>query len=189
MARESLIKKSKRKPKFSVQAHNRCKRCGRPRAFMRKFGLCRVCFRQMALNGEIPGVRGANMSAAEASGSPSASPMRSPEQLAGMADYHRARRGFANDTELAEVLGVHRTRLAEWKRGTVAPNTENARVLSHLSVVVRELEEFLDPEVISDWLSTEQITLGGHTPAEALRKGRLAEVLFAANATEHGAYV
>ena len=60
MARKSLIEKSKRKPKFSVRAHNRCNRCGRPRAFMRKFGLCRVCFRQMALNGEIPGVRKAS---------------------------------------------------------------------------------------------------------------------------------
>ena len=57
MARKALIEKSKRKPKFAVRAHNRCNRCGRPRAFMRKFGLCRICFRQMALNGEIPGVR------------------------------------------------------------------------------------------------------------------------------------
>ena len=60
MAKKALIEKSKRKPKFSVRAHNRCNRCGRPRAFMRKFGLCRICFRQMALNGEIPGVRKAS---------------------------------------------------------------------------------------------------------------------------------
>ena len=60
MARKALIEKSKRKPKFAVRAHNRCNRCGRPRAFMRKFGLCRICFRQMALNGEIPGVRKAS---------------------------------------------------------------------------------------------------------------------------------
>jgi transcriptional regulator with XRE-family HTH domain len=112
-----------------------------------------------------------------------------PEQLAAMADYHRARRGFANDAGLADALGVHRTRLAAWKRGEVAPNSENARVLSHLSVVVRELEEFLDPDVIRDWLLTEQLTLGGRTPAEALRDGRLAEVLYTANATEHGAFV
>ena len=112
-----------------------------------------------------------------------------PEQLAAMADYHRARRGFTNDAGLADVLGVHRTRLGAWKRGTVTPNLENARVLSLLSVVVRELEEFLDPDVIADWLLTEQLTLGGRTPAEAIRDGRLAEVLYAANATEHGAYV
>jgi small subunit ribosomal protein S14 len=60
MARKALIEKSKRKPKFAVRAHNRCNRCGRPRAFLRKFGLCRICFRQMALNGEIPGVRKAS---------------------------------------------------------------------------------------------------------------------------------
>ena len=60
MARKALIEKSKRKPKYGVRAHNRCLRCGRPRSFMRKFGLCRVCFRQMALNGEIPGVRKAS---------------------------------------------------------------------------------------------------------------------------------
>lgn len=112
-----------------------------------------------------------------------------PERLATMADYHRARRGFANDSELAEVLGVHRTRVAAWKRGTVAANAENARALSHLAVLVRELEEFLDADVIPDWLLTEQVTLGGRTPAQALRDGKLAEVLYAANATEHGAYV
>jgi hypothetical protein len=112
-----------------------------------------------------------------------------PDKLAAMADYLRARRGFPNDAGLAAVLGVHRTRLAGWKQGTVAPNSENARVLSHLSVVVRELEEFLDPDVIGDWMLTKQLALGGRTPAEALRDGHLAEVLYAANATEHGAYV
>ena len=43
-------------PKFKVRFHNRCRICGRPRAFLRKFGICRLCFRQLALNGEIPGV-------------------------------------------------------------------------------------------------------------------------------------
>ena len=57
MARKALIEKSKRTPKFSVRARNRCQRCGRPRAFLRKFGLCRICFREMSLRGEIPGVR------------------------------------------------------------------------------------------------------------------------------------
>jgi small subunit ribosomal protein S14 len=57
MAKKSLIEKSKRKPKYGVRGYNRCNRCGRPRAFIRKFGLCRICFRQMALRGEIPGVR------------------------------------------------------------------------------------------------------------------------------------
>lgn len=57
MAKKSLIEKSRQKPKFGVRGYNRCNRCGRPRAYIRKFGICRICFRQMALRGEIPGVR------------------------------------------------------------------------------------------------------------------------------------
>jgi small subunit ribosomal protein S14 len=60
MARKSLIEKSNRKPKFAVRGYNRCKRCGRARAYLRQFGLCRICFRQMSLAGEIPGVRKAS---------------------------------------------------------------------------------------------------------------------------------
>jgi small subunit ribosomal protein S14 len=56
MAKESMIVKSKRKPRFAVQQHNRCMICGRPRAYMRKFGVCRICFRQLALRGQLPGV-------------------------------------------------------------------------------------------------------------------------------------
>ena len=56
MARKSLIAKAERKPKFKVRAYNRCPLCGRPRAFLRKFGICRICFRSMALRGELPGV-------------------------------------------------------------------------------------------------------------------------------------
>ena len=60
MARKSLIEKSNRTPKFGVRGYNRCNRCGRSRAFLRKFGLCRICFREMSLRGEIPGVRKAS---------------------------------------------------------------------------------------------------------------------------------
>jgi small subunit ribosomal protein S14 len=60
MAKKSMIAKALRKPKFSARAYSRCGRCGRPRAFLRKFGLCRICFREMALKGEIPGVRKAS---------------------------------------------------------------------------------------------------------------------------------
>ncbi len=56
MAKKSMIARWKRTPKFPVQRHNRCNVCGRPRAYLRKFGLCRICFRQMALRGELPGV-------------------------------------------------------------------------------------------------------------------------------------
>lgn len=56
MAKKCLIEKRNRKPKFGVRGYSRCRRCGRPRAYMRRFGLCRICFREMALAGEIPGV-------------------------------------------------------------------------------------------------------------------------------------
>jgi len=56
MAKKSMIAKQQRTPKFGVQAYNRCKQCGRPHAFMRKFQLCRICFRTLALEGKIPGV-------------------------------------------------------------------------------------------------------------------------------------
>jgi small subunit ribosomal protein S14 len=57
VARKSLMVKASRKPKFSTRAYNRCPICGRPRAFLRKFGVCRICFRNMSLTGEMPGVR------------------------------------------------------------------------------------------------------------------------------------
>ncbi|HHL40961.1 MAG TPA: type Z 30S ribosomal protein S14 [Deltaproteobacteria bacterium] len=56
MAKKSLIAKAARPKKFKVREYNRCPRCGRPRAYYRKFDLCRLCFREMALRGELPGV-------------------------------------------------------------------------------------------------------------------------------------
>ena len=56
MAKKSKIAQAKRKQKFKVRAYNRCPLCGRPRGFLRKFGMCRLCFRLRALKGEIPGV-------------------------------------------------------------------------------------------------------------------------------------
>jgi small subunit ribosomal protein S14 len=56
MAKKSMIVKANRPPKFSTRQVNRCKRCGRPRAYIRKFGLCRICFRELALSGKLPGV-------------------------------------------------------------------------------------------------------------------------------------
>ena len=56
MAKDALFEKAKRKPKFSSRKYIRCSRCGRPRAVYRKFGICRICFREMALNGLLPGV-------------------------------------------------------------------------------------------------------------------------------------
>lgn len=56
MAKTSDIVKFKRKQKFSTRAKSRCNICGRNRAYMRKFGICRLCFRELALKGELPGV-------------------------------------------------------------------------------------------------------------------------------------
>ncbi|HET6267190.1 MAG TPA: type Z 30S ribosomal protein S14 [Acidobacteriota bacterium] len=56
MAKLSLRVKARRKPKFSARAYHRCPRCGRARAYLRKFDMCRICFRKLALSGEIPGV-------------------------------------------------------------------------------------------------------------------------------------
>jgi small subunit ribosomal protein S14 len=51
-----MIEKQKRTPKFDVRGYSRCRRCGRPRAFIRRYGVCRICFRNMALAGDLPGV-------------------------------------------------------------------------------------------------------------------------------------
>jgi small subunit ribosomal protein S14 len=56
LAKKSLRVKQQRAPKFPVRRYNRCSNCGRARAYYRKFGICRICFRNMALEGKIPGV-------------------------------------------------------------------------------------------------------------------------------------
>ena len=56
MAKTALIVKAARRPKYKVRNYTRCQRCGRPRSVYRKFGLCRVCLRDMAHRGELPGV-------------------------------------------------------------------------------------------------------------------------------------
>jgi small subunit ribosomal protein S14 len=57
MAKKCLMEKVKRNPKFKVRVYNRCPLCGRARGFLRKFGMCRICFRDLALKGQIPGVK------------------------------------------------------------------------------------------------------------------------------------
>lgn len=56
LAKTALIEKSKRIPKFKVRGHHRCMLCGRPRGYYRKFGLCRICFRENAHKGVVPGI-------------------------------------------------------------------------------------------------------------------------------------
>lgn len=56
MARLAMIVKANREPRFKVRTKNRCIQCGRSRAYIRKFGICRICFRNLAHKGELPGV-------------------------------------------------------------------------------------------------------------------------------------
>ena len=60
MAKKSLIAKQKRKQKFSTREYSRCKICGRPHSVLKKYGICRICFRELAYKGQIPGVRKAS---------------------------------------------------------------------------------------------------------------------------------
>lgn len=60
MAKTSKVIRETKKLKYKVQYRNRCKLCGRPRGYMRKFGVCRICFRELVNKGEIPGVRKAS---------------------------------------------------------------------------------------------------------------------------------
>ncbi|HOB16122.1 MAG TPA: type Z 30S ribosomal protein S14 [Defluviitoga sp.] len=60
MARKALIEKAKKTPKYKTRAYSRCKVCGRSRAVYREFELCRICFREMALEGKLPGVKKAS---------------------------------------------------------------------------------------------------------------------------------
>jgi small subunit ribosomal protein S14 len=56
MAKKSMVVKASRPAKYSTRNYNRCKLCGRPRGYIRKFGVCRICFRELASNGKLPGV-------------------------------------------------------------------------------------------------------------------------------------
>lgn len=56
MAKTSKIVKDLKTPKYQTRKHNRCQLCGRPRAYIRQFGICRLCFRELAHKGELPGV-------------------------------------------------------------------------------------------------------------------------------------
>ncbi len=56
MAKKSMMAKARREPKFKVRKYNRCPICGRPRGYYRRFDMCRICLRKMALEGKLPGV-------------------------------------------------------------------------------------------------------------------------------------
>lgn len=67
-------------------------------------------------------------------------------------------------------------------------NCGDSRLLASLEIVVNQLAQFMDPEVIPDWLTTPQVEAGGREPIELLRQGALTEVLELVNTTEYGAY-
>ena len=114
---------------------------------------------------------------------------RRPEETTILADYIRAREAFSSDRLLAQSLGVSLSRLAAWKGAQGVPTTDEARMLAHLAIVVRELANALHPDSFYGWLITEQFTLDMRTPLDALREGHLADVLQAVNAAEHLAYI
>ncbi|HCT64929.1 MAG TPA: type Z 30S ribosomal protein S14 [Lachnospiraceae bacterium] len=60
MAKKSMVIKQEKAPKFSTQAYTRCRVCGRPHSVLKKFGICRICFRELAYKGQIPGVKKAS---------------------------------------------------------------------------------------------------------------------------------
>lgn len=60
MAKKAMILKYQKTPKYPTRAYTRCKICGRPHAVLRKFGICRICFRELAYKGQIPGVKKAS---------------------------------------------------------------------------------------------------------------------------------
>ena len=60
MAKKSMVVKCNRVKKYKVREYNRCELCGRPHAYLRRFGVCRICFRELAYRGAIPGVRKAS---------------------------------------------------------------------------------------------------------------------------------
>ena len=60
MAKKSMVVKCNREQKYKVREYNRCELCGRPHAYLRRFGICRICFRELAYRGAIPGVRKAS---------------------------------------------------------------------------------------------------------------------------------
>ena len=57
MAKKSMVVKQQRKQKYKVREYTRCQRCGRPHSVLKKYGICRICFRELAYNGQIPGVK------------------------------------------------------------------------------------------------------------------------------------
>lgn len=98
-----------------------------------------------------------------------------------------ARRIFQSDAEMADVLGVDRSRVGRYRQGE-EPSAEVASTLLGLDVAVTMLDSFLEPEVVGDWLFGVNAQLGNRRPVDVLRDGRLSEVVAAIEATRSGSY-
>jgi hypothetical protein len=101
-----------------------------------------------------------------------------------LAHYLRVRRAFSSDVQMAEMLGLDRTRLIAWKKGTSAPRNEHLRYLADVATAVDALMQSLHPSVVADWLTAPKVEFGNQTPVEMLREGRLPDVLMSVKAIE-----
>lgn len=113
----------------------------------------------------------------------------STEWLIFISHYLRARRAFASDLQMAEVLGLDRTRLIAWKKGSSAPRQEHVQYLADVATTVDALHRVYHPAVVADWLTAPKLEFADTTAVEMLREGRIVEVLQSVNAAEHGSYV
>lgn len=103
------------------------------------------------------------------------------------AQYLMARKAFATDAALAEAIGVHRSQVTRWRAGDPA-STENAWLLRDLAFAAETLSEHFDSATSHAWLHGRSPELNGETPLDAIRGGRVADVLMALQAQVSGAY-
>jgi transcriptional regulator with XRE-family HTH domain len=103
-----------------------------------------------------------------------------------LAHYLRVRRAFSSDVQMAEMLGLDRTRLIAWKKGASVPRHEHLCYFADVATTVDALMNFLHPSLVADWLTAPRTEFADRTPVEMLREGRLPDVLMSVNATEHG---
>lgn len=111
-----------------------------------------------------------------------------PSQIIRRALYLMARKAFPTDAALAEAIGVHRSQITRWKAGDPA-NSENAWLLRDFAFAGETLSEHFEASTAHAWLHGRSPELEGETPVEAIRGGRLADVLMAIQAQASGAYL
>lgn len=110
-----------------------------------------------------------------------------PSQAIRRAQYLMARKAFPTDSSLAEAIGVHRSQITRWKAGDPA-SPENAWLLRDLAFAAETLAEHFDPTSANAWLHGRSPELNGESPVEAIRGGRVAEVLMALQAQVSGTF-